>query len=582
MTHPMLTRRSILASAAALAVGVAAAPPAAAQIGVQRERSAPTTYAITNARIVPGAGPVVERGTVVIRDGVIAAVGAGVAVPADARTVDGTGLTVYPGFIEAAGSLGIPAPARAGGGGPGGARGAGPASGPSAPEAPNSTRPAGQQPEISALDLLAPSAGSFTAAQAAGFTAALTAPASGIFAGQSAVIGLREGTAQEILLRSPVALHIGFASTRGFGGGVYPVSLLGVFATLRQTLLDAQHYGAEQAAYAASPRGRSRPVNDPSLAALQPALAGRMPVVMAANSERELDRALDLAKEFGLRPVIAGGREAHRLADRLKRENVPVLLSLDFPSRPANRSADAAPEPLRVLRERVEAPRTPSILADMGVRVAFQAGDDHASFLANLRRAVDNGLSRDQALRALTTTPAELFGLADRLGTIETGKIANLTVVRGDVFASGSRVTRLFVDGQPVEIPASAAGVRVGRGATMAGNWTATVTMDGVDHPVTIGLQQGADGLRGTLQGSLGSTQIAGGTVDADGAFSFTASITLPGGTEAATFAGTMDGNTIRGTVTIVGHDPGSFVGTRPAGATPGRGASTTPPEAQP
>lgn len=106
-TQPMLTRRSALASAAALVVGVAASPPAHAQIGVQRERNVPTTYAVTNARIVPGAGAAIGRGTLVVRDGVIAAVGASVAVPADARTVDGTGLSVYPGMMDAGTTLGL-------------------------------------------------------------------------------------------------------------------------------------------------------------------------------------------------------------------------------------------------------------------------------------------------------------------------------------------------------------------------------------------------------------------------------------------------------------------------------------------
>lgn len=575
----MPIRRPISWCAALLATAAIAPPPAAAQIGVQRERNSPATYAITNARIVPGTGSTIERGTVVVRDGVIAAVGANVPVPADARSVDGAGLTVYPGFIEAGGSLGIPAPRPAGGGGGGmmaAMRGGG-ASGPSAPEAPNSTMPAGQQPELTALDLLAPTEGGFAVAQAAGFTSALTAPTSGIFVGQSAVIALRDGGAQEILVRSPVAMHVGFATARGFGGG-YPNSLLGVFAALRQALLDAQHYGAEQAAYAADPRGRARPTNDPSLAALQPVLAGTMPVVMTANTEREIERALDLAKEFGLRPIISGGREAHKLGARLKAENVPVLLSLDFPSRPANRSPDAAPEPLRVLRERVEAPHTPALLADMGVRVAFQSGGDYAGFLANLQRAVASGLSRDQALRALTTTPAELFGLADRYGTIEAGRPANLTLVTNDIFAQGANVAAVFVDGRYLRVPAPAATPsRGGRARTLAGSWTATVTIEGADRPVTLGLQQGADGLRGTLQGSLGTGQISNASVDGEGGFSFTATITLPEGTEEATFTGTMDGNTIRGTVTILGHDPGSFVGTRPPDGTQASpGSSTT------
>jgi len=570
-----------MATTALLVVGAVAPSHAAAQLGVQTQRNAPSVYAITNARIVPVSGPAIARGTVVVRDGIITAVGASVATPADARTIDGTGLTVYPGFIEALGTLGIPA-ARSGGAAGGGPPAFGPNAATPAPASPvsNSLHPVGLQPEVSALDLLRPAADAFTAAHAAGFTTALTAPASGIFVGQSAVISLRDGAAQEILVRSPVAMHVGFGTARGGG---FPNSLMGVFAALRQTLLDAQHYGAEQGAYAANPRGMRRPANDPSLEALQAALARRMPVVMAANSQREIERALDLAKEFNLRPIIAGGQEAYLLAARLKAENVPVLLSVNFPARPtAARSADADPEPLRVLRERVEAPRSPARLLDAGVRVAFQAGSGYADYLANVRRAVDNGLSREQALRAMTLTPAELFGVENRLGTIETGKIANLTLVRGDVFDRGTRVVQLFVDGTPMEVRAPT-GNAAAAGLTAAGTWTVTVTLDGTDRTATLGLQQTGETLRGTLQGALGSGQISNGSIGADGELRFTVTITLPESTEEATFAGTLTGNTIRGAVTIVGHDPGTFVGTRPNEGAPtrgpgARGARPTPP----
>jgi hypothetical protein len=278
--------------------------------------------------------------------------------------------------------------------------------------------------------------------------------------------------------------------------------------------------------------------------------------------------------------MIAGGREAHKVAARLKAENVPVLLSMNFPRRPANQRADADPEPLRVLRERVEAPRAPAALLDAGVRVALQADGGYGDFVANLRRATENGLSREQALRALTITPAELFGVADRLGTIEQGKIANLTVVRGDLFAAGGRVTQVFVDGEPIEVRAPAGGREAA--VTAAGSWTMTVTLDGTDRPATLLLQQEGDQLRGTLQGSLGSTTIANAAF-ADSTLRFTATITLPDGTEEATFVGTLAGNTVRGTVTIVGHDPGSFVATRPnGGGARGPGGAGRPPQRPP
>lgn len=577
----MSIRRFLVATTAALCAGVAAPPLLHAQLGVQTERNVPGVYAITNARIVPVSGPVIERGTLVVRNGLIAAVGTNVRVPADARTIDGTGLSVYPGFMAAYTTLGVQDDngAQGAGGRGGAARGGGPnaASGDAAATidpAPNSLHPAGLQPEVSVVDLLHDD-GDYTAAQAAGFTTALTAPASGIFVGESAVISLRDGQVRDILIKSPIAMHIAFQPPRrGRGRRAYPSSLMGVFAALRQMLLDAQHYGAVQAAYAANPRGMPRPDNDPSLAALQPVLSKAMPVIMEANSKREIIRALDLADEFHLRAMIVGGEEAYMVTDRLKAEHVPVLLSMDFPQRPAAAGRNAEPEPLRVLRARVEAPRTPGRLADAGVTVALAPGaDGYPRFLANLRRAVDDGMSKDAALHALTLTPATLFGVSDRLGTIEPGKIANLTITRGDVFDATSRVTRLFVDGRPIEPPPPAAGAR---GATTTGTWTVTVTIDGADKPVTLALQQAGSALRGSLQGSLGSAQISNASIEADSAFTFTASVTLPDGTEEATFTGTRSGNTMRGAVKIVGHPDGTFVGTRPNG---GRGRRSGRPQ---
>jgi imidazolonepropionase-like amidohydrolase len=574
----MQIRRSILATVLACSAGLAAPPQLSAQIGVQRERNAPDAYAITNARIVPVSGPAIDRGTVVIRNGVIAAVGVAVAVPGDARTIDGTGLTVYPGLIDSYGSLGI---ATAGGaaaqaGGRGG-RGAAPAQqgGPSS-AAPNSLLPPGLQPEVAATDLIHPDDNAFAGPRSAGITTALTAPASGIFIGQSAVINLAGLTAQDMLVKAPIALHIGFNPSRGGG---YPNSLMGVFAALRQTLLDAQRYGEMQAAYAKNPRGTRRPENDPSLAALQPVLSRQMPVVMAASTQREIERALDLAKEFNLRPIIAGGSEAFKLADRLKAEGVPVLLSLNFPRRPTAPAPDADPEPIRVLRDRAQAPKTPAQLAQAGVRFALESGgiSNWSEVLGNASRAVEAGLAPDLALRALTLTPAEILGVSDRLGTIETGKIANLTITRGDIFDRSARVTQVFIDGKPVDVRAQDA--TNASGSMANGSWTMTVTLDEGEKAVTLQLIQQGDVLRGTLQGAMGSAQIQNASITPAGEVHFSSTVTIASGTEEATFNGTVTGNAIRGTVQIVGHAQGTFVGTRPD-AGQGGGRRGRPPQA--
>ncbi|HXD48316.1 MAG TPA: amidohydrolase family protein [Gemmatimonadaceae bacterium] len=567
-------RSTLRALVPVLASALAAAPAARAQLGTAHSRRAPDVFAITNAKIVTGIGPAIERGTVVVRDGLIAAVGGAVQAPADARVIDGAGLTIYPGLIDANSSLGIgpegaTTTAAATRGGRGGGRGAAPAQQGAPLAAPNSIHPVGLQPELAAADLVHPEDDAFDGPQSAGITTALTAAPTGIFRGLSALIDLNGANAQAMIVKAPVAEHIGFVAQRGGG---YPGSLLGVFAALRQELLDAQHYAAVQAAYAKNPRGMHRPETDPSLEALQPVLSRQIPVIMEASSQREIERALDLAKEFSLRPIIAGGEEADLVAARLKAENVPVLISLNFPRRP-QASPDADPEPLRVLRARVDAPKLAAKLQAAGVKFAFEDGrlTNWSDFLANAGRSVDAGLTADQAVHALTAAPAEIFGVSDRLGTIETGKVANLTVVRGDLF--GGRVTQIFVDGTPVDVrtPQGSAAANVA-----AGTWTVTVTLDEGEKPVTLALQQAGDQLRGNIQGALGSSQISNGSVDGSGVVQFTASVTMVAGTEEAKFSGTVAGNTIRGTVAIVGHPQGTFVGSRP-----GRGGRGAPPAAR-
>lgn len=551
------------------------------------DRSGIDTYAITGARIVIVSGPAIERGTIVIRDGLINAVGANVNAPADARIIDGTGLTVYPGLIDAYTNLGIPQPSPGAGGGGGGGGGIAAfllaQAQPQQPPAGLATQPVGLQPETLAVDLIRPGGDQIDAARNAGITAALSVPRTGIFIGQSAFINLSGDTAQQMLLRTPVAMHIGFTPRQGG----YPGSLMGVFAALRQMFLDAQRYREANAIYEKNPRGIRRPEQDLSLAALQPALARQMPVVLQANSQREIERALDLAQEFNLRAIIAGGAEAYKVADRLAAAKVPVLLTLNFPRRTTAQTPDAAPDPVRVLRERVEAPKNAGRLAAAGVRFAFQDGGlaNISDFLTNAGKAIDNGLARDEALRAMTIRAAEILGLDAQLGTIETGKIANLTVTRGDIFDRNHRVTNVFIDGRPVDLRPAAAQGGIGSGMggapTATGTWTLRIKLGTQpEKSATLNLrQEGAGRLSGTMQGDLGEAQIADASIGTGGDIKFTATVTIPTGTRQASFSGTMTGNQMSGTVQIVDSgDTGAFTGTRAGGAGPP--ASGTTPQA--
>jgi imidazolonepropionase-like amidohydrolase len=565
-----LSRRAaaIVASAAVLAT------PLAAQSRV------PDAYAITNARIVPGTGATIARGTVVVRNGLIAAVGANVPVPADARIVDASGLTVYPGLIDATSSLALPAPSGGGGGrGGGGGGGFGAPPEPSAPSI--STLPPGLRPEVLVAEMIRPGGDAITAARNAGLTATLTAPREGIFLGQSVLINLAGETPQDMIVHAPVGMNIAFNSLRG----VYPGSLMGVFAALRQTLLDAQHYRDAQVLYGRSPVGMRRPAFDPSLAALQPVLAREMPVIMYANSHAEIERALNLAQEFNLRAIIAGGMEAQTLAPRLKAMNVPVLLSLNLPRRTTPASPDAQPESMAILRSRVEAQKTAGALAAAGVRFAFQSGgaSNPSEMLANARRVMQHGLTADQALRAFTVAPAEIMGVSNRLGTVEAGKIANLTISRGDLFADGS-VTQVFIDGRQYMVPVQTAGMagQSGRGATTggatgpaasiaAGTWTVTFNLGERTSTATLNLRQEGERVTGTITSELGEAPITDGSVGANGNLHFRTAIPMGAQTFEGIVDASIDGAAMTGTVQV-----------EATGAIPFTGRRTPPPSSEP
>jgi imidazolonepropionase-like amidohydrolase len=517
------------------------------------------TYAITNARIVPVSGSTIEHGTVVVRNGLIAAVGANVTPPSDARLIDGTGLTVYPGLIDSYTNLALPeaSPAPSVGGGGGGGFFLLQQAAQPRPGGPNSTQPVGLQPETMVEDVIRTGGTDVDAARTAGFTAALTLPRSGIWVGQSALINLSGETPQQMIVRSPVAMHVGFTPLRGG----YPGSLMGVFATLRQMMLDAQRYRDSMQIYQRSPRGVRRPDTDRSLAALLPVIEGKMPVVMLANTEREIARALDLATEFKLKLIIAGGRESARLTDRLLKQDVPVLLSLNLPRRTTAAMPEADPEPLRVLRERVEAQQTAGKLARAKVPFAFESGSlpNASDIMVNAGRTIENGLAADDALRAFTIWPAEILGVANQLGSIEVGKIANLTVTRGDLFDRNSRVTHVFIDGRPVDLrPAQTSG-GPGR-SNLTGAWTLNVNL-GEEKTISLNLRQEGDRLTGSIQGSLGSGEISNASVGND--VRFTVVLNIEGQTKEATFVGTLSGNEIRGAVTMEGRAPGTFAATR-------------------
>jgi hypothetical protein len=511
------------------------------------------SYAITNARIVTVSGPTIEKGTVVVRDGLIAAVGADVTAPSDAQVFDGSGLTVYPGFVDALTNAGLqstrPATPTPGGGGAAAAA----AAQQSAPQT-NSNYPAGLRPELVVADDLRAGDAQFESNRNAGFTTVVTVGRTGIFNGRSAIIDLAGDTVSGMIVKAPFAEHVSFSTIPG----QYPGSLLGTFSALRQMFLDAQRLQELQKMYAANPRSMKRPDADASLEALFPIINRQMPIVFNANREIEIVRALDFAKEFNLKAIIAGGQEAWKIADRLKAMDTPVLLSLNFPKRTATASADADPDSMDLLRFRAETPKGAAKLQQAGVKFAFQSGGATtlADFFSNAGKTVENGLSREAAIRSMTLGSAEILGVNDRLGSIETGKIANLTVVKGDLFGKDRFVSNVFVDGRPFEQKPPAERPSTGRPpgttpsaiAQVGGNYSVTIEFPGQQLTGTLALTQQTAVITGSLQTQSGSSPIKDGKVTAEG-FSFSATVDFGGSQVEIQVKGTVTGNQINGTI---------------------------------
>jgi imidazolonepropionase-like amidohydrolase len=524
----------------------------------------PEVFAIRDARIVPVSGPALDKGTIVIARGLITAVGTSVTVPPEAWVIDGTGLTVYPGLIDAGTDLGlVSATPPAASGGAVGAPGPGvprPAAGPAArgPE----DRPA-STPWVQAADELKADDRRFESWRSSGFTTALSAPRTGLLAGQGAVINLAGERPGDLVLRAPATLQVSLQPPGGFGS--FPGSLMGTVAYIRQVFLDVEHDVAATRAYGAGSRGQERPAYDRTLRALEQAQAANVPVLVPAQTAVQIVRVLDLAKELKLKPVLVGAHQAYRVADRIAAAGTPVIVSLKWPEPDANADPEAV-ELLRSLRLRADAPTTPAVLESKGVTYAFTSdGVQPRDVIKHVRKAIDGGLASDAALRALTVNAARILGVADRLGTLEAGKIANLVVTDGDLFGEKTKVKMTFVDGAKfdvVEASKPAGGEKPS--TSLTGRWVLTVSTPNGSQTPTADLVMADDGsLSGSLTSPMGTLTLASGSVSGQ-SFTFTVNTSMGGPTPVTlTFSGTVDGNTIKGTMSA-GTFSGDFTGTRP------------------
>lgn len=414
------------------------------------QQEAPFTYAITGARVVPVSSVPIDNGTVVFSGGVITAVGANVPVPPGAIAIPGKGLTVYPGLIDMGSGAGLELPAMPRADNP-----------QTTEDVERVKRDTLLRPHLRAADHMNPMAAALARAAEAGITAILATPGGDGVRGQSALVltspggdapqigALADDRRGPLVVRTPVALHVGIAGSPA-GGDAYPNSLMGIVAFNRQAFLDAQWY--QQAV----PGNRSRPYSA-ALDAMQPAIAGRLPVAFRASTARDVLRALDMAKMFKLDPIITAAREVDEVTAEIKSANARVIYSLNFPTRRRSLAPDAD-EPLRALRARANAPKGPAALDQAGLLFAFESAglQDPKDFLKNARKTVGGSLSKDAALKALTLNAAMLAGAADRLGSLDRGKMANVIVTDGDLLDDKTAIKHVFVNGRPITLPADA------------------------------------------------------------------------------------------------------------------------------
>jgi len=299
------------------------------------------------------------------------------------------------------------------------------------------------------------------AVRGSGITTTATFPTRGIFAGQGSLINLVSGekTSSMVLVPS-VGQYISFSRGTGSGGG-FPSALMGTISYVRQIFLDAAYYQLVKETYAKDPRGMQRPVYD---RALEGVLESRR-ILLPAGRLVEIDRMVRLAAELKQPTLIYGARESYRAeaAAMLKKAGVPVLVSLKWPEKGRDTDPDEI-DSFRILETRDKAPSAPAVLREAGVRFALYSDglEQPREIQRAVKKAIDAGLAREDAIRAMTLSPAEIYGVADRLGSIEKGKIANLVVTRGDLFDDRTKVEMIIVDGRKytpsIEPPAGGRG----------------------------------------------------------------------------------------------------------------------------
>ncbi|CAN5714703.1 amidohydrolase family protein [soil metagenome] len=427
---------------------LSAQPPSTVPPNGLRDNT-PACHALVGAKIVTSPGRSIDRGTLVVRDGKIVAVGPvdDVKAPEDARVWDCTGKTIYAGFIDGFNELPVEASK-------------------SDPALLDSTGARYWNdrvvPQVRADRIYKPDAETNKKLRSQGFVARLAAPSSGLLKGTSALVGTSDETGAKSIINGQVAQHATLTIPRvpraeraaREDETTYPDSPMGAFTLVRQALYDAQWYAQAWAAHDANPATRTPERND-ALDVLSRQVASKLPFIIDAGDELYFMRADAIAREFDLNLIVRGsGQEYRRLSDVAATKRA-VLVPANFTKAPQVGSPEQANNvSLEDLMDWDLSAENPARLDKAGVKIALTTAGlkDKGTFLAAVRRAVVRGLSPDAALRAMTVAPAELFGASRTHGTLDVGKAGSFVITDGDLFNEKTKVLETWVDGKRFEI----------------------------------------------------------------------------------------------------------------------------------
>lgn len=411
------------------------------------------TYAMTNATIITQPGQQIDKATIVVRDGLIQAIGTDVEVPPGAKVIEADSLFIYPGFIDGLSNAGIPEPKN---------------------ESENSRRGrrddvdpgnpprelAGVTPEKQVRDLLKHDDSSLEKLREVGFTAAHVVPHGRMLPGKGSLIMLAGESGEDLLMAENISQFTQFSSAPR----VFPATVIGVMAKFDELYRQARQMADHMEAYAKNPSGMDRPERDAAIEALIPVVRGDLPLFYKATDIKSIHRVLRMQEELGFDVVLVGTQEAWHVADMLADANIPVIVNLELPDAPEKKEkkkedgeAEEMTEEMKKLKRRSqerlkEYESQAATLAKAGIAFGFTTVDAKPGDIrASLRRMIENGLTEEQALAALTTNPAQMFGVSNQLGTLEKGKIGNLVVSTSPYFEEDAKVKYVLIDGHLFE-----------------------------------------------------------------------------------------------------------------------------------